>query len=63
MVVIHVDDTRLGSDVLRDLMGVVGGPEAGADIEELPDALTGQRTRPRAAERPGSRARREGCPG
>jgi hypothetical protein len=38
-VIIGVDDPRLGSDPLRDVVGVVGRRQAGPDIEELPDAL------------------------
>jgi hypothetical protein len=44
-VVVDVDDARLRSHPLGDLVGVVGGGQAGADVEELPDAgLTGQVT-------------------
>src|SRR5439155_23065187 len=42
-VVVHVDDAALRGDRLGDLVGVVGGGQAGADVEELPDArLAGQ---------------------
>jgi phenylacetic acid degradation operon negative regulatory protein len=37
-VVIDIDDAGLGRYPLRDLMGVVGRGQAGADVEELPDA-------------------------
>ena len=37
-VVVDVDDPRLGRDALGDLVGVVGRGQAGADVEELPDA-------------------------
>jgi len=42
-VVVDVDDPRLGDDALGDLVGVVGGRQTGADVQELADArLTGQ---------------------
>jgi hypothetical protein len=42
-VVVHVHDPRLGRDRLCDLVRVVGGRQAGTDVEKLADArLTGQ---------------------
>ena len=42
-VVVDVDDPGVGGDPLGDLVGVVRGGQAGADVEELPDAgLAGQ---------------------
>jgi hypothetical protein len=42
-IVVDVDDAALGRDALRDLVGVVGGGQPGADVQELPDArLAGQ---------------------
>jgi hypothetical protein len=42
-VVVHVHDPAVGRLRLRDLVGVVGRGDAGADVEELPDAgLAGQ---------------------
>ena len=42
-VVVDVDDAGLRRYPLRDLVGVVRGRQAGADVEELPDArLVGQ---------------------
>jgi hypothetical protein len=38
-VVVRVHDPRLRRHLLRDLAGVVGGWQAGADIQELPDPL------------------------
>jgi hypothetical protein len=44
-VVVHVDDPRLRRYLLSDLVSVVGGRQAGADVEELPDpGLAGQVT-------------------
>ena len=44
-VVVDVDHAAAGRDVLRDLVGVVRGRDAGADVEELADArLPGQVT-------------------
>src|SRR5262249_43294468 len=44
-VVVHVDHVAAGRDVLRDLVGVVRGRDAGADVEELADPrLPGQVT-------------------
>jgi hypothetical protein len=51
-VVVHVNDLGLGRDALGDLVRVVHGRQAGADVEELADAeLRGQR-RHRADEEP-----------
>ena len=42
-VVVDIDDPALRRHRLGDLVGVVGGGQAGADVEELADArLTGQ---------------------
>jgi hypothetical protein len=42
-VVVHVDDLRLGGEPLGDLVRVLGGRQAGADVQELADAgLAGQ---------------------
>src|SRR5690606_26850369 len=42
-VVVDVDDAGVGRGALRHLVGVVDGRQAGADVEELPDAdLAGQ---------------------
>jgi hypothetical protein len=41
-IVVDVHDPRLRGEPLRDLVGVVGGRQAGADVEELPDALVDQ---------------------
>ena len=41
-VVVGVDDPCSGSRPLRHLMGVVHGGQAGADVEELPDARVGR---------------------
>jgi hypothetical protein len=38
-IVVDVDDPGLGWDKLSDLMGVVGGRQPGADVEELRDAI------------------------
>lgn len=38
-VVVDVDDAALGGHALGDLMGVVHAGQAGADVQELPDAL------------------------
>jgi hypothetical protein len=38
-VVVDVDDPGVGSDALGDVVGVVGGGQAGADVEELADAV------------------------
>ena len=43
MVVIHIDDTRVRVGRVGNLVRVAGGRDAGADVEELPDASsTGQ---------------------
>jgi hypothetical protein len=48
-VVVDVDDPGVRRDLLGDLMGVVRGGQAGADVEELRDpGLRGQ-----VADRPG----------
>ena len=44
-VVVDVDDPAVRRDPLRDLMGVVGGRDPGADVEELPDAPSAARNR------------------
>ena len=36
---VGVDDPGLGGEALRDLVGVVSRRQAGADVEELPDAI------------------------
>jgi hypothetical protein len=42
-VVVDVDDLRVRGDPLGDLVGVVGGRQAGADVQELADLrLAGQ---------------------
>ena len=42
-VVVDVDDPAVRRDALRDLVGVVGGGDPGADVQELPDSgLPGQ---------------------
>jgi hypothetical protein len=42
-IVVHVDDPGVGGDSLGDLVGVVGGRQAGADVQELANlGLTGQ---------------------
>jgi PAS domain S-box-containing protein len=42
-VVVHVDDPGFRRDLLGDLVRVIGGGQAGPDIQELPDpGLTGQ---------------------
>jgi hypothetical protein len=42
-VVAHVDDPGIGGHALGDLVGLVGGGQASADVQELPDLrLTGQ---------------------
>jgi hypothetical protein len=38
-VVVRVHDPRFRRHLLRDLVSVVGGGHAGADIQELPDPL------------------------
>jgi len=40
-IVVHVDHVGLRRDRLGDLVGVVRGRDAGADVEELPDAGLG----------------------
>src|SRR5215203_6154280 len=43
LVVVHVHDPGVRCDALSDLVGVVGGRQSGADVEELPDpAVCGQ---------------------
>jgi hypothetical protein len=44
-VVVDVDDARFGGGALCDLVGVVRGGEAGADVKELPDARLGRQER------------------
>jgi hypothetical protein len=39
--VIDVDNLGFGSGALGDVVGVVGGGQAGADVEELADASLG----------------------
>jgi hypothetical protein len=42
-VVVDIDDPGVGGDPLGDLVGVVGGGQAGADVQELADpGLAGQ---------------------
>jgi hypothetical protein len=41
-VVVDVDDPRLRRRPLRHLVGVAGGGQAGADVEELPEAGLGR---------------------
>ena len=36
-IVVDVDDPGIRRDRLGDLMGVVGGRQAGTDVQELPD--------------------------
>ena len=50
-VVVRVDNPRVRSDVLNDLMQVRPCGNAGADVEELPYALRGQERRRAAHER------------
>jgi len=53
-VVVHVDDPGFRRDGLGDLVGAVEGGQAGADVEELPDAhLPGQVPHGAAHERAG----------
>jgi hypothetical protein len=40
-VVVDVDDPGLRRDGLGDLVGIARGGNAGADVEELPDARVG----------------------
>jgi hypothetical protein len=40
--VVDVDDLGLGGGALGDVVGVVGGGQAGADVEELADAVFGR---------------------
>ena len=52
-VVVHVHDPAVGRHVLRHLVGVVGGGDAGADVKELPNAgLAGQVPHGPGQERP-----------
>ncbi|GAA3208599.1 hypothetical protein GCM10020256_05170 [Streptomyces thermocoprophilus] len=51
-VVVDVDDPGLGGVTLGDLVGVVGGGQAGADVEELPYAGLGDEVAHGAAEEP-----------
>jgi hypothetical protein len=64
-VVVHVHDLGVRGDRLRDLMHVLTGGKAGADVEELPDPrLGGKETHDPPQERPrgagGLRRFREG---
>src|SRR5690606_27154672 len=53
-VVVDVDDPGLGRDGLGDLVGVVGGGQPGADVQELPGPrLAGQVGDGADQERPG----------
>jgi hypothetical protein len=53
-VVVHIDDAALRGDLLGDLVGVVGGGQAGADVQELADAgLAGQVADGTGQKRPG----------
>jgi hypothetical protein len=53
LIVVHVDHTRSGGGTLRDLMDVLLGGDARADVEELPDAgLAGQEPNGPAEEGP-----------
>ena len=51
-VVVDVDHPRLGGDGLRHLVGVVRRRQAGADVEELADALARRQVAHRAGEEP-----------
>ena len=42
MIVVDVDDPGLGRDLLGDLVSVLGGGQACADVQELPGRLPGQ---------------------
>jgi hypothetical protein len=51
-VVVDVDHAGIRGDPLRDLVRVAGGGDAGADIQELPEAASAARylvARPRKA--------------
>ncbi len=51
-VVVHVDDAGSRRDPLRDLVGVLGGGQPGADVEELAEPhLTGEELHGPAQER------------
>ena len=51
-VVVHVDDPGVRSDLLGDLVGVVRGGQARADVEELCDPGVGGQVADRAGEEP-----------
>jgi len=51
-VVVDVDDAGLGRDGLGDLVGVVGGRQAGADVLELADARLAGQVADRAGQEP-----------
>jgi hypothetical protein len=56
-VVVDVDDPGVGGDALGDLVGVLGGGQAGADVQELPEAgLAGQVATARVRNRREARA-------
>ena len=55
-VVVHVDDRAIPGRFLGDLVGVVGGRQAGADVEELPDPDLRGQVPHGAQERPLARA-------
>ena len=49
---IHVDHARIRRDLADRLVGVAGGGQAAADVDELPDALLGHPDRGPAVESP-----------
>jgi hypothetical protein len=49
-VVVHVDDAAFARHPLGDLVGVVGGGQSGADVQELADARLADEVPDRAAE-------------
>jgi hypothetical protein len=56
-IVVDIDDPGVGGDPLGDLVGVVGGGQAGADVQELADLrLTGQVADGTGEEPPGGAA-------
>ena len=59
---VGVDDPGLGGEALRDLMSVVSRRQAGADVEELPDAIVFRQAAHRSLP-PGGAPRRPGTAG
>jgi hypothetical protein len=51
-VIVHVDDAGLRGHALRDVVRVVGGRDAGPEIEELTDAGLGREVTHGPAEAP-----------